>query len=188
MPPGGVRGGRLELIIGPMFSGKTEELLRRARRYQVAGQTVLLIKHSLDDRYTKKSIVTTHNGQEMPCITVGDLAGISSTYHFDVMLVDEVQFFNPAQVYNLYQWVVTRQKKTLICAGLDATFEMEPFLSVIQLIPRAESVMKLTAVCMECREVEASFSKRLSTENTAEVLVGGTEAYHAVCRACYTKI
>ena len=81
--------------------------------------------------------------------------------------------------------MVVNRHCILICAGLDATFNMDPFLSVLQLIPCAESVVKLTAICMECHTSEASFSKRLGSDNNDDVLVGGAEDYHAVCRACY---
>jgi len=175
--------GRLELIIGPMFSGKMEELLRRARRHKIAGQNVLLIKHSSDDRYSVDA-VSTHNGQQMPCITTNNLFAVIDK-SVNVILVDETQFFGTEQVYKFYYEMVVCRHCILICAGLDAKFNMDPFPSVLQLIPWAENIVKLTAICMECRTSEASFSKRLESDNNDEVLVGGADDYHAVCRACY---
>ena len=175
--------GRLELIMGCMFSGKSTELIRRARRYQVAGRQVLLIKHTSDTRYSGASTVETHDHEKMPCITVTHLGQVKAG-DTDVFLIDETQFYDPENIRIFYEDVVRDGGHILILAGLHATHDLKPFSAITQMLPHAEDVMMLRAICMKCKKDGATFSKRLG-DSQAIVEVGGADKYSAMCRACY---
>ncbi|KAK2169890.1 hypothetical protein LSH36_6g10003 [Paralvinella palmiformis] len=144
--------GQIQVIFGPMFSGKTTELMRRLKRYQLAKYDCLIIKYSNDTRYDQNGIAT-HDRHVLPALGTTELnSTLDKAMIHDVIGVDEGQF---------------------------------GFAEILNLVPLAESVVKLTAVCMQCYG-EASFTKRKGTETALEV-IGGAEKYMAVCRACYQE-
>eukprot|EP01121_Diplochlamys_sp_Union-15-3_P020076 TRINITY_DN7713_c0_g1_i1.p1 TRINITY_DN7713_c0_g1~~TRINITY_DN7713_c0_g1_i1.p1 ORF type:complete len:198 (-),score=21.36 TRINITY_DN7713_c0_g1_i1:6-599(-) len=174
--------GEIQLILGPMFSGKSTELLRRIRRFTIAKRKCLVLKHNKDIRYTAEAL-STHDRQEfvaVPCDKLLPLVDNKITDEYSVIGIDEGQFFS-----DIVQFCeqMANEGKTVIVAALDGTFERKPFGQVLQLIPLAESVVKLNAVCMICLAT-ASFSLRL-TRDKEVVQIGGTESYIAVCRKCY---
>ncbi|KAL0483902.1 thymidine kinase [Acrasis kona] len=172
--------GNIQLIMGPMFAGKSTELLRRVKRYQIAKKKCLLIKYVRDDRFSKDSIAT-HDNQKVVAIPTDILSKIGSTiYDYDVIAVDEGQFF-PDLVEFCEK--AANLGKIVIVSALDGTFQRKPFPVVIDLIPLCESVVKLNAVCMICQH-DAAFSKRI-TNDTATEVIGGSDMYVAVCRRCY---
>lgn len=172
--------GQIQVIFGPMFSGKTTELIRRLRRYEIAKHCCVIIKYANDLRYDAENI-STHDRQCMTAIsttTLTDLKHIAANY--SVIGIDEGQFF-PDIVS--FAEKMANDGKIVIVAALDGTFQRRAFGDILQLIPLAESVIKLTAVCMTCFD-EASFTKRLGIETEIEV-IGGTENYMSVCRKCF---
>ncbi|XP_048757601.2 thymidine kinase, cytosolic-like isoform X2 [Ostrea edulis] len=172
--------GQIQLIFGPMFSGKTTELMRRMKRYQIANYKCLVIKYSKDDRYDKEGI-STHDRQTLPAIPADVLDEVKAeAENFEVIGIDEGQFFK--DVVEFCDEMAERGK-TVIVAALDGTFQKKGFGNILNLVPLAESVIKLTAVCMRCNN-EGSFTKRRGTETAVEV-IGGTEMYLAVCRTCF---
>lgn len=174
--------GSIQVIFGPMFSGKTTELLRRMKRYTVAQQECLLIKYSKDTRYSDQG-VSTHDRQESHAKSCSRLAEMEAdAARVGVIGIDEGQFF-PDLVP--FCEAMANAGKTVIVAALDGTFQRKPFGSVLELVPLAESVVKLSAVCMICF-ADAAFSKRLGTETEVEV-IGGADKYVAVCRACFLE-
>lgn len=196
-----VQQGQLELIVGPMFSGKSEELIRRVTRALIAKQNVVVFKPALDDRY-HSSAVASHNGRSVAAYAVQNsqhirqlLEGDSPLFaapdlssnqapHFDVIAIDEIQFFDPPVVELALQWV--RLGIRVIVAGLDLDFRGEPFSMVPELLARAEQVDKLSAICMICGAA-ATRTQRLIGGNPARfddpiVMVGASESYEARCR------
>lgn len=180
------RGGSIEVICGSMFSGKTEELIRRLRRAQIARQKIQVFKPAIDLRYTDKAIAS-HNGLQENAIPVNDSAEL--LVHLDatadVIAIDEVQFFDMAivDVCN----ILADQGKRVICAGLDMDFRGVPFGPIPQLLAIAEHVEKLQAICVVCGAA-ASRTQRLIAGQPAYiddpvVLVGAAEVYEARCRA-----
>eukprot|EP00698_Gefionella_okellyi_P006536 TRINITY_DN15868_c0_g1_i1.p1 TRINITY_DN15868_c0_g1~~TRINITY_DN15868_c0_g1_i1.p1 ORF type:complete len:216 (+),score=2.11 TRINITY_DN15868_c0_g1_i1:28-648(+) len=171
--------GHIELILGPMFSGKSTELLRRMRRFQVSRMRCLVVKYKHDTRYSEGEMAT-HDRQTIPAQPCLRLADVTDEDEYDCIGIDEGQFFP-----DLVDWVENQANKgkSVIVAALDATFQRKPFGAVLDLVPLAEAVTKLTAVCMQCHQ-PASFSKRISSETTVE-LIGGAEKYISVCRNCY---
>eukprot|EP01112_Ceratiomyxa_fruticulosa_P012680 TRINITY_DN3525_c0_g1_i1.p1 TRINITY_DN3525_c0_g1~~TRINITY_DN3525_c0_g1_i1.p1 ORF type:complete len:221 (+),score=44.55 TRINITY_DN3525_c0_g1_i1:155-817(+) len=178
-------GGQLQVILGPMFSGKSTELIRRIRRFTVANKRCLVVKYAKDTRYSKDNM-STHDLQQYEaksCSRLSETLPLADQY--DVIGIDEGQFFPDVVEYSES---MSNKGKTIIVAALDGTFQKKPFVApfgpVLELIPLAESVTKLTAVCMICFK-DAAFTKRIGNETEVEV-IGGAEKYIAVCRNCYS--
>jgi thymidine kinase len=175
--------GEIQLIFGPMFSGKTTELLRRIKRYKIANRICLLIKYRVDDRYSNEN-VSTHDKQMCKAKPVEHLRdALEEAFEAQVIGIDEGQFF-PAIVE--FCELLASRGKIVIVAALDGTFERKPFGKVLELVPLAEKVTKLSAICYICKK-DASFTWRLGNEKKVEV-IGGDELYTAVCRTCYQNV
>ena len=182
---------RLEVITGPMFSGKTEELLRRLSREEVAGRSIILFKPELDFRYGATKVVS-HSGQGRDSCVAKDSWDIWETVinypNPDVIGVDEGQFFDPGLADVLDQ-ITDKGIKVIVC-GLDKDFAKQDFGAMPRLMVFADRVDKLTAVCNKCGADDASFTQRLIDGKPAPwdgptILVGGTESYEARCRDCF---
>lgn len=175
------QAGWIEVVCGGMFSGKTEELIRRARRAHIAGQKVVVVKPKIDNRYSKEDIVS-HNENALPGLVV-DTADqiVLLTAEAQVICIDEAQFFDDriVDVVN----TLANEGKRIIIAGLDMDFEGRPFEPMPQLLAIAEYVTKLHAICAESGMM-AHYSQRV-VENTDRVLVGETDAYEPRARHCF---
>lgn len=182
---------RLEVVAGCMFSGKTEELLRRVERARIAKKEVLLFKPELDTRYALEEVVT-HHGRSLPCRRLpADIAwpGFSqliarhSSSLADVFAFDEANFFGPGFPAVCEQLVSLGRR--VIVAGLDLNFRGEPFGPMPELLALADEVLKLSAVCTVCGE-PATRSQRLvdgvPVTGGPEVFIGGLESYEPRCR------
>lgn len=183
--------GRLEVITGPMFAGKTEELLRRVERARIAKKTVLLFKPEIDLRYSATEVVT-HNGRRLPChllpvsVNLADFKtrlSLEELASAEVFAFDEAHFFGPA-FPEICEALVAHGKRVIV-AGLDLNFRAEPFGPVPVLMALADEVVKLTAVCTVCG-APATRTQRLIGGKPAlagpEVLIGGLETYEPRCR------
>jgi thymidine kinase len=177
--------GQIEVICGSMFSGKTEELIRRVRRASIAKQKIQVFKPDIDNRYNTER-VTSHNGQDFDAIPVKDSATLLSRVEPDttVVAIDEAQFFDPGIVRVTNR--LANNGIRVIIAGLDMDFRGEPFGPMPALLCRADEVQKLHAICMVCGE-NASRTQRLVNGQPARyddpiILVGASEAYEARCR------
>ncbi len=174
--------GWIEVICGPMFSGKSEELIKRIRRAQIARRRVQIFKHGSDSRYDTTSIVS-HSQQSLPGIAVTREADILDLVddRTELVAIDEGQFFGPEIVDVCNK--LANQGKRVIVAGLDLDYRGEPFGPMPQLMCSAEYVTKQLAICMVCGD-PANFTQRL-TKATAQVVVGAAETYEARCRRHY---
>ena len=177
--------GSVEVVCGSMFSGKTDELIRRLRRAAIARQKVQVFKPAIDVRYAVEK-VTSHAGTDFDAIPVGHAGDIRSRLEADttVVGVDEAQFFD-AEIIPLVDELAGRGLRVIV-AGLDTDFRGEPFGPVPVLMARAEKVDKLQAICMVCGE-PASRTQRLVNGKPARydepvVIVGAAEMYEARCR------
>ena len=177
--------GRVEVICGSMFSGKTEELIRRVRRAVIARQKVQVFKPEIDSRYAIKR-VTSHNGQDFKAVPVAAARDIMEQIEADttVVAIDEAQFFDHDVV--AVADALADQGLRVIVAGLDMDFRGEPFGPMPDLLCRADEVQKLAAICMTCGE-EASRTQRLVNGEPARyddpiIMVGAAESYEARCR------
>lgn len=177
--------GSIEVVCGSMFSGKTDELIRRLVRATIAKQKVQVFKPAIDIRYAVEK-VTSHAGSNFDAIPVENAAGIRQKLEKDTTVVgiDEAQFFDP-EIIQIADELASRGIRVLI-AGLDTDFRGEPFGPMPSLMSRAERVDKLHAICMVCGD-EASRTQRLVNGKPARhddpvVIVGASELYEARCR------
>ncbi|MCK0111924.1 thymidine kinase [Ornithinimicrobium sp. F0845] len=186
MKPAPVRG-HVEVICGPMFAGKTEELLRRVRRARLAGLDVEVVNHALDDR-RGPGMVSSHDGISEASRTAPDATGIGRLLEGrspDIVAIDEAQFFGPDLVPVVD--ALAGNGMTVVVAGLSVTFDGRPFEPLPSLMATAEKVTRLTAVCAVCGG-EAAFHQRVDPGAPADALtpvaehVGGVETYQARCR------
>ncbi len=180
-------GGWLEVIAGPMFSGKSEELIRRVTRALIAKQRVQVFKPAIDDRYDRVAVAS-HAGRTLEAVAVDDTAGIRAHLKDDteVLAIDEAQFFDDA-LPGLVQDLADAGTR-IVVAGLDQDFRAEPFGPVPTLLARAEAVEKLTAIC-RCGRA-ATRTQRLIAGHPAHyddpiIFVGATESYEPRCRSCH---
>lgn len=179
--PPHLRVGWIEVICGSMFSGKTEELIRRLNRARIAKLNVGIFKPSLDTRYHDQDIVS-HNSSVIPSIPVAQAIDILPlAYGNDVVGIDEAQFFDSAIVEVCNQ--LAHDGKRVIVAGLDMDFSGKPFGCIPQLMAVAEFVTKVHAICVVCGDI-AHYSYRL-VPSQERVLLGETDSYEARCRRCF---
>jgi thymidine kinase len=183
--------GRIECICGCMYSGKTEEMIRRLRRVILAHELVVAFKPDIDDRYEAHSIAS-HGGDRLPCLTVADPWELYHLVQRDypaasVVGVDEVQFM-PAHIVTVVGRLAAEGRRVIV-AGLDMDFRGEPFGPVPYLIAIADEVTKLKAVCVRCHR-DANRTQRLvggvpAHYSDSLILVGGAETYEARCADCH---
>lgn len=179
--------GKIELIIGPMFSGKTSELMKRINRLSVVNHKCIVIKYCKDNRYSNSNFIFTHDKINMYAVNTDSLLKLKDmAENYTIIGIDEGQFFE--DIVDFCE-TMANMNKIVIVAGLDATFERKPFGKILDLIPLSESVIKLSAICKYCCKnidhvMEASFSKRL-IDDKSEILIGGSDLYTSVCRQCY---
>eukprot|EP00735_Rhodelphis_limneticus_P013298 TRINITY_DN6910_c0_g1::TRINITY_DN6910_c0_g1_i1::g.13363::m.13363 TRINITY_DN6910_c0_g1::TRINITY_DN6910_c0_g1_i1::g.13363 ORF type:complete len:268 (+),score=34.48,sp/P04184/KITH_MOUSE/61.02/2e-64,TK/PF00265.13/1.4e-63,AAA_14/PF13173.1/0.0011,DBD_Tnp_Mut/PF03108.10/0.85,DBD_Tnp_Mut/PF03108.10/3.9e+02,DBD_Tnp_Mut/PF03108.10/5.1e+03,AAA_10/PF12846.2/0.26 TRINITY_DN6910_c0_g1_i1:71-805(+) len=181
-PPMNAFNGSIQLILGPMFSGKSTELVRIIRRYGIAGRKCLVIKYKNDTRYSDECL-STHDRQMIPAIALERLLPDALSFHvddIDCIGIDEGQFF--PDIVQFCEEMANRGK-TVVVSALDGDFQRKPFGSILELVPKCEGVFKLTSVCTHCG-ADAAFSKRIVPGTQVED-IGGSDKYVAVCRPCY---
>jgi thymidine kinase len=175
----------LELIIGPMFSGKTSRLIEIYKQYNFCNIPVMVINHSLDDRYDNE-LLSSHDKIMIPCIKVSELYNINKCYaeqfnNSNIIIINEGQFFN-----DLYDWVdltLKLNKKIYVC-GLDGDFEQKKFGKILDLIPLCDKVTKLTSLCNICKNgTPGIFSMRITNDKIQTLI--GYDNYIPVCRKCF---
>jgi len=181
--------GYLELIIGPMFSGKTSKLIEIYKQCKFCNMSVVIINHSLDTRY-HETMVSNHDKIMAPCLQASELnelwskstnTNTNELKQTNIILINEGQFFP-----DLYEVVIDmlKHKKHIYICGLDGDFERKKFGGIIDLIPLCDKVTKLTSLCSKCKNgTPGIFSMRLTCEKT-QTVVGSTN-YIPVCRNCY---
>jgi len=173
--------GWVEIICGSMFSGKTEELIRRVKRTQFAHQKIILFKPDIDRRYSDEDVVS-HQGSTVPAVLVAHSNEILLIVNDErIVAIDEAQFFD-AGIVEVCTTLANRGIR-VICAGLDMDYLGNPFGPMPALLAIAEYVTKVHAICVSCGNL-AQFSYRF-TDESSQVLVGATESYKPFCRSCY---
>lgn len=184
--------GRLEVVCGSMFSGKTEELMRRLIRAEFARQHVLTIKHKIDNRRSK-TCITSHNGRERLAFTIDNTQESLNKIlelankNIDVVGIDEIFFF-PLEMVGIICKLIEKGKRVIV-AGLDLDFRGEPFKITSLLLSIADEVTKLKAICVKCGK-DAHFTQRIVNGSPAKytdpiIVVGAEECYQARCRDCH---
>lgn len=174
--------GSIEVVVGSMFSGKTEELIRRLRRAQIANQPVAIFKPAIDTRYSETEVVS-HGGNSIPSIAVTSSQQILLLVQdVKVVGIDEAQFFD-AGVVEVAR-ILANKGIRVIVAGLDMDFKGNPFGPIPALMANAEFVTKVHAICQRCGSL-ANFSYR-KTASQSQVLLGEKDSYEPRCRRCFS--
>ncbi len=178
------RKGWIEVVCGSMFSGKTEELIRRLKRAQFAKQKVEIFKPQIDTRYHEEKVIS-HQGNEIMSTPVPASSNILLlTSDVDVVGIDEAQFFD-MELVNVCNQLANSGVRVIV-AGLDMDFKGQPFGPMPALLACAEYVTKVHAICMQCGSL-AHISHR-KTADTSLVLLGETDSYEPLCRDCYNEV
>ena len=178
--------GYLELIIGPMFAGKSTELIRKARNYKVINKKCLTINHILNSRYNSHKITTHDKLMLEACYNVGCLQEISidDIRNADIILIEELQFY-PDAYDTIIEWL-DKYDKVIIAAGLDGDYNKQPFGDVLRLIPYANKVKKYSALCKLCGDgTLAPFTKKIKKDDNSIIQIGADKLYEAVCHKHY---
>ena len=184
--------GYLELILGPMFSGKTTQIIQIYNNYTYIGKKVAVINFAEDTRY-HDTMLSTHDRKMIPCILsdniIDNWTNPENKYYTeindaDVILINEGQFFKGLK--DIVLNMVEQKNKIIYICGLDGDFKREKFGQMLELIPYCDKVSKLTSLCSQCRNgKKALFSSRVSNET--EQVVIGSDNYKPLCRACYLQ-
>lgn len=173
--------GWIEVICGAMFSGKTEELIRRIRRAKIAKQKVGIFKPAIDTRYHHEEVVS-HNANSIPSVPVANAADILPlAAEYEVVGIDEAQFFDGRlpQVAT----ALANQGKRVIIAGLDMDYQGKPFGCMPELMAIAEFVTKVHAICVRCGALASYSFRKVAADDT--ILLGETDSYEPRCRRCF---
>ncbi len=182
-PVEGRANGWIEVICGSMFSGKTEELIRRIRRAEFANQALLLFKPKIDNRFSDNHVVS-HKGSSFEAVIVAASDDILSAWNGEkIIAIDEAQFFDAAIVKVCNH--LANQGVRVIVAGLDMDYQGNAFGPMPNLMAAAEYVTKVHAICVSCGNL-AHYSQR-TVQQTEQVLVGAIEKYRPLCRTCYQQ-
>jgi thymidine kinase len=175
--------GSLEIVCGPMFSGKSTTILSRIATAEVLGWKYLIFTSCLDTRYSKDAkSIQTHDGRMIeatPCDDLDECFNHPLYPHADIVIIEEAQFFS--HLTHLCSHLLFSEKKHILVVGLDGDAQQKKFGEILDLIPLATSVTKLTALCCECKDgTPGTYTKRLNNGDM-QVDVGGAEKYAAVC-------
>ena len=179
------QSGNIQLILGPMFSGKSSELIKLIRRYNIKKHKTIVVKYNLDDRYEDSHAnVVTHDKFTYPALKCSNLNEIKETLlKHEVIGIDEGQFFpDLAEICE----ELANKGKHIVISALNANFKRECFPSIASLFPKCEKIINLQSICFYCND-DAPFTLR-TVCNDEEVLIGGIEMYKPVCRNCYYTI
>jgi thymidine kinase len=172
----------LEVVLGPMFSGKSSYALSYVRRQHAIGRRVIVIKPNIDNRYSNDPVMVTHNNDKIPCMMWHinkPLCEISDT-NYDCFVVEEAQFFSHLQHFCSH--LLLKEQKHILVVGLDGCAQQKKFGEILDIIPMATSVTKLSALCSDCKDgTPAHYTKKLEWGGEDQVDVGGAEKYVAVC-------
>lgn len=181
----------VQVVIGPMFSGKSTYALSYIRRQKAIGKNVLVIKPDIDNRYSQDSVLVTHNREQCPCMmwNVNDTLNptISEVRNAHCIVLEEAQFFKGLKDFVLYALEVFH--KNIVVIGLDGDASQRPFGEILDCIPLATQVTKLCALCKQCKdETIAPFTRKIHDDTNQQVDVGGSEKYEAVCLKHLTQL
>ena len=173
--------GSIEVVCGPMFSGKTEELIRRVKRAQIAKQKIQIFKPLIDNRYSKTKVVS-HSSLKVEALPVANSTDILDKV-FDstrIVAIDEVQFFD-SEIIDVISRLARRGLR-VICAGLDQDYKGNPFGPMPHLLAIADEVMKVQAICTVCGSPASKTFRKKEERSVEQVLVGESDRYEARCR------
>lgn len=172
----------LDLVLGPMWAGKSSYIIGKIRRYRAIGWDVLVVANPLDDRYGIH-MVSSHDQEQVSALALADLSTVFSLDQYTkakLLVIEEAQFFTG--LYDFVKTAVERDGKHVVCVGLDGDANRKPFGEILQLIPLCDNVEKIKSLCSECKDgTPALFSHRL-TPSESQIQVGAEDTYTPLCR------
>jgi thymidine kinase len=177
--------GYLNLIIGPMFSGKSTRLIQYIRKYKILGSNLIVIKPSLDTRYTTSNEICTHNYDKESCIIfnkdqLDEIFNYLDYNNYEIIIIEEGQFFS--NLYEIVKRMTDLDKKKVYISALNGDSNRNLFGDIYKLIPLADNIEFLQSLCIECKDgTFGIYSKRITNE-TSQISVAGNDQYKAVCR------
>lgn len=184
-----MKKGRLDVISGSMFSGKSSELIRRLTIQDIAQKKIVVFKHVSDTRFGNPNDVSSRNGHHLSAIPVSQVSEMSAHLdleNLDLVGIDEIQFFDRDELVVLCKKLVDEYGITVIACGLDSDYLQVPFESTAHLMALADSVYKTSAVCMQCRDTDAVYTHRLvGGDSRVEI---GSDNYEPRCRHCRVNV
>lgn len=174
----------LDIVLGPMWAGKSSYIIGKIRRYRAIGWDVLVVANPLDNRYGTQ-IVSSHDKEQVSALAVADLSTLyeDNTYKkARLLVIEEAQFYSG--LYDFVKMAVERDGKHVVCVGLDGDAHRQPFGELLRLIPLCDNVEKIKSLCAECQDgTPALFTHRLvSSDPTKQIEVGAAETYAPLCR------
>lgn len=178
----------LELIIGPMFSGKSSELIRQIRIHKAINKNILIFKPTIDKRYTDEAYLASHNIEKEKCITTDELMETLNFVDFKgvyTIFIDEGQFFPDLKKFTLY--CVDVLHINVIISSLDGDYKREPIGQVLELIPHCDKCVKLTSKCIECKDMTNAPFTHKKEDNKKTVEIGTSDLYMPLCRKHYNS-
>jgi thymidine kinase len=177
----------LDIVLGPMWAGKSSYILSRIRRYKAIGWNVMVITHSNDNRYGEQ-VISNHDHDQLSAKGVNQLLPLLLSSEYDkaqLIVIEEAQFFTDLFVF--VTGAVDTDKKHVLCSGLDGDSERRPFGDLLRLIPYSDNVEKIKSLCIECRDgTPALFTYRLD-QTQDQIAVGATDRYAPLCRKHYNE-
>jgi len=178
--------GYLEIILGPMFAGKTTKLVEIYELYKLLNLNICVINWDEDKRYSE-TMLSTHDRKEIPCVWLNNLIDAftdnSHLFEYDIYLVNEAQFFPDLKKWT--EMMVDSHRKKVYLAGLDGDFKREKFGEVLDLIPHADKVTKMNSLCVKCKNGNNAIFTKRTTDSTEQKVIGQGDIYQPVCRTCY---
>lgn len=178
----------LQILVGPMFAGKSSAILRIVNRYQAIHWPICCITYVGDTRYSAEDVLVNHDEMSVPCIKVKTLSETINTDEFQkakLVIVDEAQFFGDLREFVLY--TVDKLGKDLVIVGLDGDADRRPFGQILECMPLADEITKLKAFCQICLDGTEALFTYCKQQKAEQVCVGGAEMYMPLCRKCYNK-
>ncbi len=174
----------LEIVIGPMFSGKSSYALSYIRRQRAIGKKVLVIKPNIDDRYSNEEVLITHDREQTKCMVWPVIEILNPAFpsirNSDCIVLEEAQFFSGLRTFIGY--AIQAYKKDILIVGLDGDAQQEPFGEILKCIPWATKVTKLCALCNRCKDgTLAPYTRRIENDQVQQIDVGSSDKYESVC-------
>ena len=182
----------LELILGPMFAGKSSAILRIVNRYKSINRSCCILSHSIDNRYTTDQVITNHDQLSLPCFRFNTLMAAKNDANNEylvssnVIIIDEAQFF--PDIVEFVLWLVEDLQKDVIVVGLDGDANRKPFGRLLELVPLADRITKLKSFCSVCLDGTDALFTFCKGQKDEQILVGGSELYMPLCRKHYIEL
>lgn len=180
---------KLDIILGPMYSGKSFELIRRIRLVKELNKDFVVVKPKTDNRYTTDNVICTHNYDKEKCLCVTELKEIFKINNFNsikYVFIDEAQFFPDLNMSVMK--LLEEYDKNVTITGLDGDYKREPIGQILSLIPKSNSCIKKNALCKICNDGTAAIFTHRTSDVTEQILIGSKDLYQSVCRKHYMEL